>query len=194
VIWARCTAHHRGPLAELPLRQQRGELDRKRVGVGRDRPAVVDGLGVLCIARELLTLDGLGRVARWTSTWSRQAFVRGARGWLIEIRRTSGASEYWLHHDSIRMHIAEAIGSDALARHHLALAERLATWPTPRNQLLDDTRCATPRSSGERLEHRLTRLLRDAADSSIAIPTAVSWIYSPRSTSPMNIRVTPSSL
>ncbi|HEX2688280.1 MAG TPA: AAA family ATPase [Kofleriaceae bacterium] len=94
-------------------------------------PAVVDGLGVLCAARESLTVDELGRVARWTGAAPRQAFVRGAREWLIETRRSSGASEYRLHHDSIRAHVANAIGSDALAGHHLALAERLATWPAP---------------------------------------------------------------
>jgi hypothetical protein len=94
-------------------------------------PAVVDGLGVLCAAREPLTLDELGRVARWTGAAQRQAFVRGAREWLIETRRTSGAAEYRLHHDSIRVHIANAIGTDALAGYHLALAERLATWPAP---------------------------------------------------------------
>jgi len=46
----------------------------------------VDGLGVLCAAREPLTLDELGRVARWTGPAPRQAFVRGAREWLIETR------------------------------------------------------------------------------------------------------------
>jgi len=94
-------------------------------------PAVVDGLGVLCAAREPLTLDELGQVARWTGAAPRQAFVRGAREWLIETRRTSGASEYRLHHDSIRAHVANVIGTDVLAGHHLALAERLATWPAP---------------------------------------------------------------
>jgi WD40 repeat protein len=92
-------------------------------------PAVVDELGVLCAAREPLTLDELGRVACWTGAAARQAFVRGACEWLIETRRTSGASEYRLHHDSIRAHVANAIGTDALAGYHLALAERLATWP-----------------------------------------------------------------
>jgi WD40 repeat protein len=94
-------------------------------------PLVVDGLGILCAAREPLTLDELGRVARWTGAASRQAFVRGAREWLIETRRGGGVPEYRLHHDSIRGHVAEAIGSDALAAHHLALADRLATWPAP---------------------------------------------------------------
>jgi hypothetical protein len=94
-------------------------------------PAVVDGLGILCAAREPLTLDELGRVARWTGAASRQAFVRGAREWLIETRRTDRVSEYRLHHDSIRTHVAEAIGTDAVSAHHLALAERLASWPAP---------------------------------------------------------------
>src|SRR6185503_5304903 len=92
-------------------------------------PVVVDGLGILCAAREPLTLDELGRVARWTGAASRQAFVRGAREWLIETRRDGRVAEYRLHHDSIRGHVAEAIGSDALAAHHRALADRLATWP-----------------------------------------------------------------
>ena len=43
-------------------------------------PAVVDGLGVLCAARESLTLDELGRVARWTGAAPRQAFGRGRAG------------------------------------------------------------------------------------------------------------------
>ncbi|HEX7940263.1 MAG TPA: hypothetical protein VF488_00580, partial [Gemmatimonadaceae bacterium] len=54
-----------------------------------------------------------------------------SRELLIETRRTSRVFEYRLHHDSIRAYIAEAIGSDALAAHHLALAQRLATWPAP---------------------------------------------------------------
>ena len=94
-------------------------------------PAVVDGLGILCAAREPLTLDELGRVARWTGATSRQAFVRGAGEWLIETRRTGRVFEYRLHHDSIRAHVAETIGTDAIATHHLALADRLASWPAP---------------------------------------------------------------
>ncbi|HET7502378.1 MAG TPA: AAA family ATPase [Kofleriaceae bacterium] len=94
-------------------------------------PSVVDALGILCAAREPLTLDELGRVARWTGAASRQAFVRGAREWLIETRRAGRVSEYRLHHDSIRAHVADTLGTDALAAYHRALAERLATWPPP---------------------------------------------------------------
>src|SRR5262249_51936500 len=89
------------------------------------------GLGILCAARDALTLDELGRVAGWTSEPQRRTFLRGARELLVETRRASHVFEYRLHHDSIRAYIAEAIGSDALAAHHLALAQRLATWPAP---------------------------------------------------------------
>ena len=111
-------------------------------------PAVVDGLGVLCAAREPLTLDELGRVACWTGAGPRQAFVRGAREWLIETRRISGASEYRLHHDAIRAHVAHAIGSDALAGHHLALASGWRPGPLSPTQARDDTRCATAAAPG----------------------------------------------
>ncbi|HET9624419.1 MAG TPA: AAA family ATPase [Kofleriaceae bacterium] len=94
-------------------------------------PSVVEGLGILCAALEPLTLDELGRVARWTDAASRESFMRGARELLIATGRADGTREYRLHHDSIREHIAHTIGSDALAAHHRALAERLATWPAP---------------------------------------------------------------
>jgi WD40 repeat protein len=94
-------------------------------------PPVVDGLGLLCAARDALTLDELARVAGWALEPQRRAFLRGARELLIETRRTEAVREYRLHHDSIRAHVAEAIGVDRLTAHHLALAQRLATWPAP---------------------------------------------------------------
>src|SRR5262249_3389959 len=63
----------------------------------------------------------------------RRAFVHGARELLIETRRAGVVLEYRLHHDSIRAHIAVAIGTKALAAHHRALANKLATWPPPRD-------------------------------------------------------------
>jgi hypothetical protein len=94
-------------------------------------PPVVDGLGILCAARDALTLDELGRVAGWTLEPQRRAFLRRARELLLETRRDRRVSEYRLHHDSIRAYVAEAIGIDGLAAHHHALAQRLATWPAP---------------------------------------------------------------
>jgi WD40 repeat protein len=94
-------------------------------------PLVVNGLGILCAARDALTLDELGRVAGGISEPQRRAFLRATRELLIETRRPSRALAYRLHHDSTRAYIADAIGGDALAAHHLALAQRLATWPAP---------------------------------------------------------------
>jgi WD40 repeat protein len=92
-------------------------------------PAVVDGLGVLCAAREALTLDELGVVASWTAESQRRTFLRNARELLIESKRADGVSEYRLHHDSIRSQIVDAIGTAALRAHHGALAATLARWP-----------------------------------------------------------------
>jgi hypothetical protein len=91
--------------------------------------AVVDGLGLLCAAREALTLDELGAVAGWISDAQRRAFVRAARELLVETLRPDGQREYRLHHDAIRGHIARTIGNIALRAHHGALARRYATWP-----------------------------------------------------------------
>jgi WD40 repeat protein/tRNA A-37 threonylcarbamoyl transferase component Bud32 len=92
-------------------------------------PIVVDNLGVLCAAREALTLEELGAVAGWAGDAQRRAFVRGARELLVETRRPDGQAAYSLHHDSIRTHIARVLGAAALRAHHVALARRLATWP-----------------------------------------------------------------
>jgi len=96
-------------------------------------PVVVDGLGILCAAREALTLDELGAVAGWTGEPQRRAFVRGARELLIETQRADAVPEYRLHHDSIRTQIARALGAAVLRAHHHALAQKLATWPAPRD-------------------------------------------------------------
>ncbi|HEX7841792.1 MAG TPA: WD40 repeat domain-containing protein [Kofleriaceae bacterium] len=92
---------------------------------------VVEGLGILCAAREALTLDELGAVAAWTRDATRRTFLRGAKEVLVENQRPDGQREYRLHHDSIRTHVAQAIGDVALRGHHRALAQRLATWPAP---------------------------------------------------------------
>jgi hypothetical protein len=92
-------------------------------------PAVVDGLGILCAAREALTLDELGAVSGWGGEAQRRGFLRGARELLLETRRAEGVAEYRLHHDSIRGQIAAAIGAAALRGHHRRLGQTLASWP-----------------------------------------------------------------
>jgi WD40 repeat protein/predicted phosphodiesterase len=93
--------------------------------------AIVDGLGVLCAAREALTIDEVAAVAGWTGEAVRRAFVRGARELLVESQRAEDVPAYRLHHDSIRAQVAKAIGAEALRGHHRALAQKLATWPAP---------------------------------------------------------------
>jgi WD40 repeat protein len=127
-------------LARLPADQRRVEdlprglaalLERSWERVATD-PIVVGGLGILCAAREALTLDELGAVAGWTDEVQRRVFLRGAKELLVETRRSDGQHEYRLHHDSIRSYITGRIGPAALRGHHRALAYGLATWPAPR--------------------------------------------------------------
>jgi hypothetical protein len=98
--------------------------------IARDA-VVVDCLGILCAAREARTLDELGAVAGWAGDAPRRAFLRGAQEILVDAMRPDGQREYRLHHDSIRTHIAHAIGGVALRGCHRALAQGLATWPAP---------------------------------------------------------------
>jgi len=94
-------------------------------------PLTVSGLGILCAAREALTLDEIGAVAGWVDEAPRQAFVRGASELLVETQRADEQAEYRLHHEAIRAHIASTLGAAALRDHHAALARQLATWPPP---------------------------------------------------------------
>jgi WD40 repeat protein len=134
----------RKQLAALPAEQRRAARHRiediprglaalialswERVAVD---PIVVAGLGILCAAREALSLDELAAVAGWSGDPPRRAFLRGARELLVETSRPDGTGEFRLHHDSIRAHVAKELGSVALSQHHRSLAERLAAWPCP---------------------------------------------------------------
>jgi hypothetical protein len=82
-------------LAGLPAARRRVEdiprglaalLERTWQRVATE-PIAARGLGILCAAREALTLDELGAVAGWADEAERQAFVRGARELLVETPR-----------------------------------------------------------------------------------------------------------
>jgi WD40 repeat protein/serine/threonine protein kinase len=128
-------------LAGLPVAQRRFESIPRGLAallvklwerIAAD-PVTVVGLGILCASREPLTLDEVAAVAGWTDDARRLAFVRGARELLVETRRDDAQSEYRLHHDAIRAHIASTLGAAVLRGHHAALARELATWPAPRD-------------------------------------------------------------
>jgi len=121
----------RKQLEDLSAEQRRAARDRiediprglaaliarswERVAV---EPIVVAGLGILCAAREALSLDELAAVVGWSGDAPRRAFLRGARELLVETARPDGTREYRLHHDSIRAHVAKEIGSVVLSQHH----------------------------------------------------------------------------
>jgi hypothetical protein len=121
------TPAHRRSVDDIP-RGLGALIERTWERIAHDA-VVVEGLGILCAAREALTLDELGAVAAWTADATRRAFLRGAKEVLVETLRPDGQREYRLHHDAIRAHIAQAIGDVAFRGHHRALAQRLATWP-----------------------------------------------------------------
>jgi 3',5'-cyclic AMP phosphodiesterase CpdA len=91
-------------------------------------PLAVQGFGILCAAREALTLEELGTVAGWTEEAQRRAFLWSARELLVESWRPDGRREFRLHHESIREYIAKILGDATLHLHRAALAQRLAGW------------------------------------------------------------------
>lgn len=126
-------------LRTLPQAQRRVETIPRGLGamlakswqrIASD-PIVVRGLGILCAAREALTLDEIAAVAGWDGEAQRQVFLCGASELLTETRRADRQSEYRLHHDTIAEHIASTLGATALRAHHAALARQLASWPAP---------------------------------------------------------------
>jgi hypothetical protein len=112
----------------------------------------VRGLGILCAAREPLSLDALGMIAGWDVA-QRETFVRTARELLVETRHEGGAAEYRLHHDAIRVHIVEQLGQNVVRDHNAALAGKLATWPP----------CASAAARRYTLRHALAHRI-DASD------------------------------
>jgi hypothetical protein len=127
----------RNHLASLPASQRGGEriprgleaLFVRLWGRIATDPISVRGVGILCAAREALTLDELGRVAGWAGGTPQQAFVRGAGGLLEEARREDRSPAYRLPHEAIRARIAALLGPAVLRDHHAALIQHLATWP-----------------------------------------------------------------
>jgi hypothetical protein len=96
--------------------------------------SVVVALGILCAAHEALTLDELGAVASWTGEAQRRGFLRAAKELLVEAARPDESLEYRLHHDSIRGHIARAIGDAALRAHHRSRSGSPSTGCATRSQ------------------------------------------------------------
>jgi WD40 repeat protein/nucleoside phosphorylase len=128
-------------LRDLPPEQRRAERIpeglRHLIGEVWDRAAATAsvrvGLGLLCAAQEALSLNLLAEIAGWSSD-DKKRFLPGARQLLLEEPASwAGAQAYRPRHDWVRELMAEQLVEVALAAHHGALADKLATWPPPRD-------------------------------------------------------------
>ena len=126
-------------LRDLPPYRRRAEHVpdglRELISGMWDRAASIQsvrvGLGLLCAAQEALSLNMLAEVAGWSSD-DKKRFLPEARQLLLEEPASwAGATAYRPRHDWVRELMAEQLVGHALAAHHRALADKLATWPLP---------------------------------------------------------------
>ncbi|HMG54605.1 MAG TPA: AAA family ATPase, partial [Kofleriaceae bacterium] len=96
-------------------------------------PAALRALEILCAAREPLSLEQIGRVAGWTDPGDLRAVANLARELVVEIRRDDRTTVYGIFHDAVRSFAIERLGPIAIRGQHRELADKLATWPAPRD-------------------------------------------------------------
>jgi WD40 repeat protein len=135
-----------GALRDLPAEQRRADrIPRGLKGLigevwdqAATHGAVRAGLGLLCAAREALSLDVLEELAGWSYD-DKERFLRAARQLLLEDPAPwAGIAAYRPRHEWVRELIAERLGAATVRAHHAALSRALATWPLP----LDEARRA----------------------------------------------------
>jgi hypothetical protein len=85
----------------------------------------VRGLGILCAAREPLSLNEIGLVAGWSNIAEQLAFAHVARALLVKTRRSDGMAAYWLGHDSVRAYLVDQLGPRPVHRYREMLASKL---------------------------------------------------------------------
>jgi WD40 repeat protein/nucleoside phosphorylase len=130
-----------GMLWDLPAPERR--VDRLPRGLkaligdvwaqAASRSSVRTGLGLLCAAQEALSLDVLAELAGWSHK-ARVRFLPAARQLLLEEPASwAGTEAYRPRHEWVRELMAEQLGAAALRAHHGTLAQKLATWPAPRD-------------------------------------------------------------
>ncbi|HZH17115.1 MAG TPA: SIR2 family protein [Archangium sp.] len=94
------------------------------------RKIVVEGLGVVAVAREALPLSNLAAVARWKGLGDGERFLRAARSFLLEEPGHEGNEKAWRpFHESFRSFILSKLGHERAREEHRRLAEQLCHWP-----------------------------------------------------------------
>jgi hypothetical protein len=93
--------------------------------------SAVRALGILCAAREPLTLEQIGRIAGWSQLSEQRGAVHVARDLVAETPRGNLAAVYRPFHGAIRSYVIEQLGPRALRELHGALIDTLAPWPPP---------------------------------------------------------------
>lgn len=120
---------------------------RQTTGVPRDLAALIAALWqrassdragarvleILCAAREPLAADQIGRVAGWSDPSDLRAALQLARDLVAITQRADRAPVHAPIHDLVRRFIVERIGAIAHRGHHHELADKLASWPAPRD-------------------------------------------------------------
>jgi hypothetical protein len=98
------------------------------------RRSVRVGLGLLCAAREALSLEVIADLAGWgpDDYEERKRFVPEARQLVLEEPEAwAGVKAYRPRHDWVREFITEELGVPTMRAHHATLAQQLAIWPAP---------------------------------------------------------------
>jgi hypothetical protein len=95
--------------------------------------AAVRALEILCAAREPLSLEQLGRVAGVSDPGELRGTVNLARDLIVATQRRDRVAAYEPTHDAVRELILQRLDAAAIRDVHRELADKLATWPAPRD-------------------------------------------------------------
>ncbi|WP_437311456.1 TIR domain-containing protein [Sorangium sp. So ce388] len=104
--------------------QQLRSLPREQFGL------VVNGLGLICAAREALPLEEIEAAWGWNDVEAGEDFLRAARALLLEEPASwRGTRAYRPYHEAFRAFVAEKLGPKRMAELHRRLLETTARWP-----------------------------------------------------------------
>ncbi len=130
-------------LQEQPVEKRRAELlprglealleeswERIQGLPGEFRKVVLEGLGVVAVAREALSLSVLAAVVGWEGVENGERFLRVARSFLLEELGHANREKHWRpFHESFRSFILAKLGEERERAEHQRVARQLCRWP-----------------------------------------------------------------